>query len=156
MPRRSLPVVLHVIGDGRFTLKRVLLIALGLGVACAHGSYTVRAAAVVPSPVDDVFACLRQQIQVIGYRQRSLDVDAHRVAAQRFNETVRRPDVHFRHLVDVLEFEVQADPSGGTAIRVDSKTFAEYASPQGQTFVQEEASDSVRAAGQAVLAVCSH
>lgn len=136
-------------------MRWVFVLAVGVTVACAGGSFTASSSATVPTPVSDVFACLRQQIQSVGYHQRSLDVDAHRLAAQRSNASVHRPDVHFRRLVDVLEFEVLPDSSGGSSIRAASKTFAEYASQQGQTFVQEEASDSVRAAGQAVLAACS-
>jgi hypothetical protein len=135
-------------------MKRVLAIALGVVVGCAGASYTVSSTADVPTPVADVFACLRQQIQTVGYRQRSLDVDEHRVSAQRYDDTVRRPDVHFRRMVDVLEFQVGAGPSGGSSIKVESKTFAEYMSQQGQTLEQEATSESVRATGEAVLAAC--
>jgi hypothetical protein len=137
-------------------MKRMLVIALGVSVGCAGTSYTISSAADVPSPVADAFACLRQQIQTVGYSQRSLDVVEHRVTAQRFDDTVQRPDVHFRRMVDVLEFQVGAGPSGGSSIKVESKTFAEYMSQQGRTFEQEATSESVRATGQAVLAACGH
>lgn len=128
--------------------------ALGLAIACASASYTVTATAAAPKPVADVYACIRAGIAPIGYSQTSYDVDAHRLTARRYDETVHRPDVRFRRMVDELEIEVRPDSSGRSAIVVSSRTFAEYVTERGQTFVQEAASDSVRAAGQAVLAAC--
>jgi hypothetical protein len=81
-------------------------------------------------------------------------VDAHRVTARRYDETVRRADVRFRRMVDVLEIEVRADATGQTALAVQSKTFAEFFTERGPTFVQEETSEGARAAGQAVLEAC--
>jgi hypothetical protein len=68
----------------------------------------------------------------------------------------RRPDVRFRRAVDELEIEVRSDSGGRSWIVVSSRTFAEYMTERGQTLVQEAASDSVQAAGQAVLAACGH
>lgn len=132
------------------------LLLIGLAVACAGGSYTVMASAAPPKPVTDVFACARAGIAPIGYTQTSYDVDAHRVTARRYNEAVRRPDVRFRRMVDELEIEVRPDSAGRSALLVSARTFAEYMTERGQTLVQEAASDSVRAAGQAVLAACGH
>lgn len=129
---------------------------IGLAIACASTSYTVTATAATPSPVADVFTCVRAGISPIGYTQASFDVDAHRLTARRYNEAVRRPDVRFRRIVEVLEIEVRADTGSRSALVVSSKTFAEYMTERGQTLVQEAASDSVQAAGQAVLAACGH
>jgi len=137
------------------TISRLLLPGLAaLGIGCGGQSYTATVTAATPTPVPDVFACVRAQLQPIGYRQSSLDVDAHRVTARRYDETVRRADVRFRRMVDVLEIEVRADPTGQTALAVQSKTFAEYFTERGPTFEQEKASDGARAAGQAVLEAC--
>jgi hypothetical protein len=129
---------------------------LGLAIACASASYTVMATAPTPKPVADVYACVRAGITPIGYTQTSYDVDSHRLTARRYNEAVHRPDVRFRRMVDELEIEVRPDSGGRTAIVVSSRTFAEYMTERGQTLVQEAASDSAQAAGQAVLAACSH
>ncbi len=137
-------------------MRRMVVVVLGVGLACAAGSFTVSSSATAPTPVAGTFACLRQQAESLGYHQRSLDVQEHRLAVQRQDYSVHRPDVHFRRLVDVLEFEVRAGSSGGSEITMDAKTFAEYMSQQGQTFEQEATSDSVRAAGQGMLAACGH
>ena len=129
---------------------------IGLAIACASTSYTVTATAATPKPVADVYACVRAGIAPIGYTQTSYDVDAHRLTARRFNEATHRPDVRFRRMVDELEIDVRADSTGRSAITVASRTFAEYMTERGQTLVQETASDSVLAAGQAVLAACGH
>jgi len=57
-------------------------------------------------------------------------------------------------MVDELEIEVRPDSGGRSAIGVAARTFAEYMTERGQTLVQEAASDSVQAAGQAVFAAC--
>jgi len=130
------------------------LTLVGLAIACASSSYTVTTTAAVPKPVADVYACLRAAITPIGYTQTSYDVASHRLTARRYNETVRRPDVRFRRMVDELEIEVRPDSGGRSAIGVAARTFAEYMTERGQTLVQEAASDSVQAAGQAVFAAC--
>ena len=129
---------------------------LGLAIACAGSSYTVTTTAPAPKPVADVYACVRAGITPIGYTQTSYDVDGHRLTARHYNDTARRPDVRFRRMVEELEIEVRPDSGGRSAIVVSSRTFAEYMTQQGETLVQEAASDSVKAAGQAVVAVCSH
>jgi len=127
---------------------------IGLAIACAGSSYTVTATAPTPKPVADVYTCVRAGITPIGYTQSSFDVEAHRLTARRYNETVRRPDVRFRRMVDELEIEVRPDTGGRSAILVSSRTYAEYMTERGQTMVQEAASDSVQAAGRAILASC--
>jgi hypothetical protein len=59
-------------------------------------------------------------------------------------------------MVDELEIEVRPDSGGRSAIVVSSRTFAEYVTERGQTLIQEAASDSVQAAGRAVVAACGH
>jgi hypothetical protein len=129
---------------------------LGLAIACASASYTVTATTPTLKPVADVFTCVRAGITPIGYTQSSYDLEAHRLTARRYDDTVRRPDVRFRRMVDELEIEVRPDSGGRSAIVVSSRTFAEYVTERGETFVQEAASDSVQAAGQAVVAACGH
>src|SRR5881409_3617865 len=112
---------------------RGILMGAALVCACAGQNYTVTARATSPTPVQDVFDCLRAHLQPLGFKQSALDVDAHRVVTQRFDESKRRPDVLFRRMVDVLEFEVHPDTGGQTAILLQSKTFAEYMNQRGQT-----------------------
>ncbi len=128
---------------------------VGLAIACASASYTVTTTGPAPKPVADVYACIRGGISPIGYTQTSFDLEAHRLTARRVDETVHRPDVRFRRMVDELEIEVRSDSGGHSAIVVSARTFAEYMTERGQTLVKEAASDSARAAGQAVLAACS-
>ena len=138
-------------------MKRLLLLAgAALGVGCGAPSYTTTATAGTPTPVPDVFSCVRARLEPLEFHQSSLDVDAHRVTARRYDETVRRPDVRFRKMVDVLEIEVQAGATGQTALAVQSKTFAEYFTERGPTLDQETTSERARAAGQSVLDACGH
>jgi len=136
-------------------MKYCCFLALGLGMGCGT-SLTVTATAATPTPVADVFTCVRSGLAPIGYTQTSYDVDAHRLTARHYNDNARRPDVRFRRMVDELEIEVRPDTTGRSALVVKSRTFAEYMTERGQTFVQEAASDSVRTAGQAVLVDCAH
>ena len=138
-------------------MARFLLPAVSVfGIGCGAASYTMIATAASPTPVSDVFRCVRERIPQIGFSQSSVDVDEHRVSAQRYNEAARRPDVRFRRLVDVLEIDVRADTTGETTLVVQSKTFAEYVTERGQTFLQESASERARTAGQSVLDSCGH
>ena len=138
-------------------MKRVFLLAVAaLGVGCGAPSYTITATAATPTPVLDVFSCVRTRLEPLEFRQSSLDVDMHRVTARRYDETVRRPDVKFRRMVDVLEIEVQAGATGQTALVVQSKTLAEYFTERGPTLEQETTSERARAAGQSVLDACGH
>lgn len=137
-------------------MRRWVLAVVVLGIGCGSASYTIRATGSAPAPVADAFTCVRAGLAPIGYTQTSYDVDAHRVTARRYDETVRRPDIRFRRMVDELDVEVRPDSSGHSALVVESKTFSEYVTERGQTFNQEIASDSVRAAGQALLARCAH
>lgn len=137
-------------------MRRWLLSVVVLGVGCGGASFTTTATGVTPTPLPDAFTCVRNGLAPIGFTQTSYDVDAHRLTARRYNEAVRRPDIRFRRMVDELDIEVRSDTGVMSAIVVESKTFAEYMTERGQTFVQEAASDSVKAAGQAVLAACAH
>lgn len=134
---------------------RCMFVVVALGTGCGGAGYTIRSTGSTPSPVADVFACVRAGLAPIGYTQTSYDVDAHRVTARRYDETVRRPDIRFRRMVDELDVEVRPDSSGKSALVVESKTFSEYMSERGQTYNQEVASDSVRVAGRALLARCA-
>jgi hypothetical protein len=137
-------------------MKYLVLLAVAFASGCGGASYTATGTAAVPTPVADVFGCLRQQLQAIGFQQTSIDTDDHRLNARRNDDTVRRPDVRFRRMVDVLEMEVRSDASGQTALVVEEKTFAEYFSERGPTLQQEAASERVRTAGQVVLDACGH
>jgi hypothetical protein len=79
-----------------------------------------------------------------------------RITARRFDETVRRPDVTFRRLVDRLE--IQVAPGTGNAvtnIAVDAKTFAEYNTHRGPTEEQEKTSTTAQTAAQTLIQKCS-
>lgn len=135
-------------------MKCMILPAVAFAIGCSGVSYTNTATASMPTPAADVFGCLRQQLPVIGFTQSSIDTDDHRLTARRYDDTVRRPDVRFRRMVDVLEMEVRADATGQTGLVVAEKTFAEYFTERGQTLNQEPASETVRAAGQSVVDAC--
>jgi hypothetical protein len=136
------------------TLRPRMLGALLL-TGCVGGSMTQRLSGPSTAPAPDAFACVRDQLKAVGFSQSSYDTEALRVTARKFNETVRRPDVTFRRLVDRLELEVQ--PGSGTEmsrIVVDAKTFGEFVTQRGPTELQEATSETARAAAQTIIDKC--
>ena len=138
---------------------RFLLTPLILGVAvagCGGGVRTTSLSGASPVPAPDAFECLRNQLKGVGFAQTSYDADEMRITARKYDETVRRPDVTFRRLVDRLEIAVA--PGTGDAITnitVDAKTFAEYNTHRGPTEQQEKTSTTAQSAAQTLIQKCS-
>jgi hypothetical protein len=133
------------------------LLIVGLAVAgCGGGVRTTSLSGSSPVPAPDAFECLRNQLKTVGFAQTSYDADELRITARKFDETVRRPDVTFRRLVDRLE--IQVAPGTGDAITniaVDAKTFAEYNTHRGPTEEQEGTSTTAQSAAQTLIQKCS-
>ena len=136
---------------------RPLLITL-LAAACGGGQMTSSYMAASPSPTPDVFACVRKQLKVNKFDQNSIDVNENRLTARKYDESVRRPDVTFRRLVDRLEIEVAPGAGGDTVstLSVKARTFAETVNQRGPTETQEKTSQTAQAASQAIVDSCSH
>src|SRR3954469_24482252 len=136
---------------------RSLLITV-LTAGCAGGQMTSSYQAASPSPTPDVFACVRKQLKVNKFDQTSIDVNDNRLTARKYDETVRRPDVSFRRLVDRLEIEVAPGAGGDTVttVAVKARTFAETVTQRGPTETQERTSETAQAASQAIADSCSH
>jgi hypothetical protein len=138
---------------------RFLLTPLILAVAVAGCGGSVRTTSLSgasPVPAPDAFECLRNQLKTVAFAQTSYDADALRITARKYDETVRRPDVTFRRLVDRLEITVA--PGTGDAITniaVDAKTFAEYNTHRGPTEEQEKTSTTAHSAAQTLIQKCS-
>jgi hypothetical protein len=131
------------------------LLSVSLSAGCLGGPLTTSMTATSPSPVPDVFACTRQQLKALDFDQSSLDVKENRVTARQYDETVRRPDVRFRRIVNRLEIEVVPASSGGlTQLTINAGTFAELATQRGPTEEQERTSDAVRTAAQTIVKKC--
>jgi hypothetical protein len=125
-------------------------------VGCAGGTRTTSLSGTSPAPAPDAFECLRNQLKAVGFAQTSYDTDQLRITARKFDETVRRPDVTFRRLVDRLE--IQVAPGTGNAITniaVDAKTFAEYNTHRGPTEEQDKTSTTALSAAQTLIQKCS-
>jgi hypothetical protein len=143
----------------RVTATRSLLTPLIVALAipgCAGGVRTTSLTGSSPAPAPDAFECLRNQLKGVGFAQTSYDTDELRITARKFDETVRRPDVTFRRLVDRLE--IQVAPGTGdavTSIAVDAKTFAEYNTHRGPTEEQEKTSTTAQSAAQTLIQKCS-
>jgi hypothetical protein len=138
---------------------RFLLTPLIVGIAlagCGGGVRTTSLSGTSPVPAPDAFECLRNQLKSVGFAQTSYDADELRITARKYDETVRRPDVTFRRLVDRLEIVVA--PGTGDAITniaVDAKTFAEYNTHRGPTEEQEQTSATAQTAAQTLIQKCS-
>jgi hypothetical protein len=135
---------------------RSLLITL-LTAGCG-GQMTSNYMAASPSPTPNVFACVRGQLKANRFDQTSIDVDENRLTARKYDETVRRPDVTFRRLVDRLEIEVAPGVGGDsvTTISVKARTFGETVNQRGPTEDQERTSETARATAQSIIDKCSH
>ncbi len=108
------------------------------------------------TPAPDVFACVRDSLRTVGFRQTSNDVDDYRLTAVRYDDEARRADVQFRRLVERLEFEVA--PGTGeamTRVTATAKTFAELATQRGPTEQQEKTSQSTREAAESLMKKCT-
>jgi hypothetical protein len=134
---------------------RSLLISL-LTAGCG-GQMTSSYMAASPSPTPDVFACVRGQLKANRFDQTSIDVDDNRLTARKYDETVRRPDVTFRRLVDRLEIEVAPGVGGDsvTTISVKARTFGETVNQRGPTEDQERTSETARVAAQSIIDKCT-
>jgi hypothetical protein len=105
-----------------------------------------------------VFACIRKQLKVNKFDQTSIDVNDTRLTARKYDETVRRPDVTFRRLVDRLEIDVAPGAGGDsiTTVSVKARTFAETINQRGPTETQEKTSQMAQTASQSIIDTCSH
>ena len=135
----------------RFPVLGAILLA---GCAGSNMAQSVSAASLAPAP--DAFACVRDQIKAVGFTQDSYDTDELRVTARKYNESVRRPDVTFRRLVDRLEVVVAPGAEGEVSrITAVARTFAERTTHRGPTEEQERTSETARTAAQTILDKCS-
>jgi hypothetical protein len=136
------------------SLRPVLVLALTAG--CAGKPMTSSLTAASPSPAPDVFACARKQLKAVRFDQTSYDLTDYRLTARKYDETVRRPDVTFRRLVDRLEITV-APGAGGDSVSVlsvNARTFGETVNQRGPTETQENTSETARKAAQTIVDQC--
>jgi hypothetical protein len=103
---------------------------------------------------EPTFDCVKQQLKELGYRQSSIDVDAHRIIATKIDDQTRRADTQFRRMLNRIEVEVAPQADGQTGIVVTGRTFAEYTTQRGPTEVEEKASNEVRTAQQQIAERC--
>ena len=137
------------------SLLTPLLIGLGIS-GCGGAVRTTSLTGMSPTPAPDVYECMRAQLKTVGFAQTAQDTDELRITARKFDETVRRPDVTFRRLVDRLEITVAPGTGDAvTSIAVDAKTFAEYHTHRGPTEEQEQTSTTAQTAAQTLIQKCS-
>jgi hypothetical protein len=129
--------------------------ALLLLAGCAGGTQYVVVNGTSPAAPPDAFECVRNQLKTLGWQQTSVDINDRRVTAKKFNDKVTRPDVQFRRLVERLSIEVAAGASGQTTMKIEAHTFSELGTQKGPTEVEEQASDSVKAAAATIAQICA-
>jgi hypothetical protein len=130
------------------------LVALCLLAACNNAPLATTLTATSPSPAPDVFQCAREQLKAVRFDQSSIDLDARRITARRYDDKARRPDVQFRRIVDRLEIEAAPSESGATTLEVVARTFGEYTTQRGPTENEERTSETARAAAETILQKC--
>ena len=134
-------------------LRSGVLVAAAL-TACGH-AYGTTLSGTSPAPVPDAFECVKKQLQALGYSQSSIDMAEYRITAKKYDETVRRPDVNFRRIVDRIEIQVAPGTGGAiTSLEVAAKTFAELTTQRGPTEQQERTSPEAAAAAQTIVEEC--
>lgn len=131
------------------------LVALCMLSACNNAPLATTLTATSPSPAPDVFQCARNQLKAIRFDQNSIDLDAQRIMARRFDEVARRPDTQFRRVVDRLEVQAVPSADGQTSLEVIARTFAEYTTQRGPTEVQEKTSETALSAARTLVQQCS-
>jgi hypothetical protein len=134
--------------------NRVLWAGALLLAGCAQRLATPINARTSAGP-EPTFDCVKQQLKELGYRQSSIDVDAHRVSGTKIDDKTRRADTQFRRMLNKIDVEVAAQADGQTSIMVTGRTFAEYTTQRGPTEVEEKASNEVRTAQQQLVERCS-
>lgn len=94
---------------------------------------------------EQVFECVKQQLNALEYKQTSVDNDEFRVNGTKIDTKSRRSDTQFRRVLNKLEIDIGAEADGQTSLEVLPKTFAEYTTQRGPTEVQEQSSTEVLA-----------
>jgi hypothetical protein len=131
----------------------VLWVSALLLAGCAQRLATPVSARSSAGP-EETFECVKQQLKELGYRQSSIDVDAHRISGTKIDDKTRRADTQFRRMLNKIDVEVAAQADGQTGIEVTGRTFAEYTTQRGPTEVEEKASNEVRTAQQQLVERC--
>jgi hypothetical protein len=103
---------------------------------------------------DETLECVKQQFKVLGYKQSSIDVDAHRISGTKIDDKTRRADTQFHRMLNKIDVEVAPQADGQTGIDVRGRTFAEYSTQRGPTEVEEKASNEVTTAQQQIAERC--
>jgi hypothetical protein len=122
-------------------------------LGCGHRLATPVSARTSASPAE-TFDCVKKQMADLGYKQTSIDVDAHRISGVKIDMTSRRPDTQFRRILNKLDVEVVAQADGGTSLDIQPHTFAEYTTQRGPTEVEEKASEEASTAAEQLLDRC--
>jgi hypothetical protein len=133
----------------------IRLLALCMLGACNNAPLASTLTATSPAPAPDVFQCARGQLKAVGFDQSSIDLDARRITARRYDDKARRPDVQFRRVVDRLEIEAMPSADGATTLEITARTFGEYTTQRGPTENEEKASETARSAAQTILQKCN-
>lgn len=132
---------------------RVLWTGTLLLAACGQRLATPASARTSAGP-EQTLDCVKQQFKELGYKQSSVDVDAHRISAAKIDEKAHRADTQFRRMLNKIDVEVAPQADGQTGIEVRGRTFAEYTTQRGPTEVEEKASNEVTTAQQQIVERC--
>jgi len=103
---------------------------------------------------EQVFECVKQQLNALEYKQTSVDSDALRINGAKVDAKTRRADTQFRRMLNKLEVDIGAEADGQTSLQVLPKTFAEYTTQRGPTEVQEQSSAEVQADAKTLQERC--
>src|SRR4051812_9089845 len=71
---------------------------------------------------EETFDCVKQQLKDLGYKQSSIDVDAHRISGTKIDDKTRRADTQFRRMLNKIDVEVAPQADGQTGIQILGRT----------------------------------
>jgi hypothetical protein len=129
------------------------LVGLVAVAGCAQRYATLTETRTSAAP-EAAFECVKQQLEAMGYRQTSIDMDELRINGTKIDATSRRSDTQFRRVLNKLEADISPEADGRTSIQVVPHTFAEYTTQRGPTEVEENSSEDVRRDAQTLLERC--
>jgi hypothetical protein len=105
-------------------------------------------------PPAEVFQCVTTEVPALGFTQASIDTEARRVTARKYDWDTRVADSTFRRMVERLSIEVRPSGANGATLVVEARTFAEHVTQRGPTETEREASAAVKEAAQKLTESC--
>jgi hypothetical protein len=124
----------------------LILATLLLLGACGGHKSNLFTTQVVPTPAipDDVFTCVRANLDTLGYKPTAIDKTDRRVVGRKTRKDIVIPETTFYQAFDQVDAQVKTGRADGqTELELTGHTFYERRTTAGPSTVEHAASDSV-------------